>query len=168
MSERRLLLIALTLVVAACGGTSATSSGELGACEWNGFPNWAEEPVNGVNLRFDQTEYRAGELATFRWEIDEGVDAIVGDESVVTCFDGQENLIAWQANGIFGDDPSFTLPSEGLGGDDDGWDLVAGVVAIPPDAPMGFYTAVIEGVVFSPEGESLGVSEFDGSFIIVN
>ena len=124
--------------------------------------------MNGVNLRFDSLEYRAGDLATFHWEFDEEVDAIVGDESIVTCFDGETNQIAWQANGVFGDEPSFVVTSVELGGDDDGWNLEAGAVAIPPDAPIGFYTAVIEGVVIGPDGESLGVSEFDGSFIIVN
>ena len=169
MRKHVLLVFVFALVVSACGGTSSSAAGELEVCAWNGVPNWAEEPVNAVNLRANFPDHSAGDLVTFDWEIDEGVsEVVVGDEWLVTCFNGQDvNPVAWQANGVFGDEPNFTLPSEGLGGDDDGWDPLPATVAVPPDAPRGFYTVRVEGVVFGADGESLGVTEFDASFLIV-
>ena len=159
------VLLGIALFSAACG--AGEESGALRGCEWNGLPDWVEEPVSGVNLRFDSSDYQAGDLATFRWKIEEGIEAVVGDEAVVSCFDGENNSIAWQANGVFSDEPSFLLTSEAVGGDDEGFDPIAGAVAIPPDAPIGFYTAVIEGAVFGTDGESLGAFQFDASFVLV-
>ncbi len=170
---KRLLLVTLAIatLAASCGGSGsdgAVSSSELAACEYAASVDWIEEPVNGVNLIFDSTVYSAGDFATFDWEIDEGIEVVVGDEWIVDCWDGQDPLIAWQANGVFNDEPTSVVTNEVLGGDDDGWDPTPGAVLIPASAPVGFYTVTAEGVPFGADGESLGASEFTASFLIVN
>ena len=124
--------------------------------------------MNGVNLLPDQIEYSAGELATFRWEVDEGVEAVVGDEWLVNCFDGEVSQLAWQSNRVFRDDPVSIVTSEPLGTEDDGWGTDPASFPIPEGAPKGFYTVLVEGAIFDANGESLGRQEFDASFLVVS
>lgn len=162
-------LLVLALTASACGDSSSTSAADgLEVCAWNGFPDWADEPVNGVNLLADQTEYAAGDSATFRWEVDEDVsEVIVGDEWLINCFDGEVEHLAWQTDGVFRENPTSIITSEPLGGDDDGWGPSPATVPIPSGTPNGFYTVVVEGVIFDESGESLGGMEFDASFLVV-
>ena len=167
MRKHLLVVLVLALVASACGGASDSVDDELAVCAWNGFPDWTEDPVNGVNLLPDQIEYAAGDLATFRWEADEGLELILGDEWLISCFDGEVSRLAWQSNGVFGDSPTSVVTSEPLGTDDDGWDPAPATVLIPSGAPRGFYTVAVEGVIFDANGESLGAMEFDASFLVV-
>ena len=162
------LVVCLSLIATACGSSGSDAAEELAVCEWIANVDWVEDTVNGVTLEFDRTIYAAGETATFDWSVEEGFEVVVGDEWLVDCWNGSEANVAWQAVGVFGENPTVVLPSQGFGGDDDGWPPEPGAIPIPSSAPDGFYTAVVEGAIFDANGESLGRQEFDASFLVVS
>lgn len=159
----------IVLFAAACGGAveTASTSGDLAICQNDANVDWLEEPVNGVTVSFDQTVYRAGETATFDWDVQEGLEVIVGDEWLVDCWDGEQAHVVWQTNRVFSENPESILTGVGLGTEDDGWEPEPGAIPIPEEAPPGFYTAVVDGVVVDAAGTNLGVATFEASFLVV-
>lgn len=145
-------------------GDSATG---LAVCENDANVDWLEEPMDGVTLSFDRTVFRAGETATFDWDVEDGLEVVVGDEWLVDCWDGEQAHVVWQTNRVFSENRESILTGVPLGADDDGWPPEPGAIPIPEEAPPGFYTAVVEGSVFDAAGTSLGVTEFEASFLVV-
>ena len=139
---------------------------DLVECEYDAFVDWIEEPMEGVNVFFDRTVYQPGDRAAVQWEVEDGLEVVVGDEWIIDCWTGELARPAWAAIGIFEDNPRFVLLDEDVAFTDDGFGAAPGVVVIPPDAPRGFYTAVIDVAIFETNGDRVGLFEFERSFQI--
>ena len=159
MRSWRWLGAALVVVVTmtACG---AQTAGErtLERCAEGPDGN---DPTAGVaanvGLLLETDTVLSGERFGFSWIGTEGREVVTGDEWIVQCWDGDHWTNAWFMIDVY---ESFggaeaVLIEEGIGGTDDGWQPLPGVIIVPDPAPAGFYrlfeTVAVDGALLMVE-----------------
>ncbi len=144
-------------------------SAALAACQLDGAAIEVDTPVvpDWFWAQFDQVTYRPGDAASLLVEFPELVESITGDEWMVQCYNGTEWVDAWLAIRIFREDAGFAFIDDGWGTDDDGWQLSAATIVIPPNAPNGAYRIRTEASFYETMASAEDVVEVERTEVTV-